>query len=122
MMCRDLRPAQLRWCRRGWASAAMVKERRTSPCEIALKKAAGSGGAELLHGGTNAWRLAVGAGGRREPQLSLGGVAGIAIPRSPAAGRGLRLRGDLVSLFSSNHCMRTFLIGALAMQRQKLSL
>ncbi len=47
-------------------------------------------------------------------------VAGIAIPRSPAAIRAAALARQSCADFLFNHCMRTFLIGALAVQRQKL--
>jgi hypothetical protein len=48
-------------------------------------------------------------------------VAGIAIPRSPAAIRAAELARQSCPDFLFNHCMRTFLIGALAMQRQALA-
>ena len=48
-------------------------------------------------------------------------VAGIAIPRSPAATRAAALARQSCPDFLFNHCMRTFLIGALALQRQKLT-
>jgi hypothetical protein len=48
-----------------------------------------------------------------------GEVAGIAIPRSPAAIRAAALARQSCPDFLFNHCMRTFLIGALALQRQK---
>jgi hypothetical protein len=48
-------------------------------------------------------------------------VAGIAIPRSPAAARAAALSRQSCPDFLFNHCMRTFLIGALAMRKQKLA-
>jgi hypothetical protein len=48
-------------------------------------------------------------------------IAGIAIPRSPAATRAAALARQSCPDFLFNHCMRTFLIGALALQRQKLT-
>jgi HD domain len=48
-------------------------------------------------------------------------VAGIAIPRSPAAIRAAALARQSCPDFLFNHCMRTFLIGALAVQRQNLT-
>jgi hypothetical protein len=50
-----------------------------------------------------------------------GEVAGIAIPRSPAATRATALARQSCPDFLFNHCMRTYLIGALALQRQKLT-
>ena len=47
-------------------------------------------------------------------------VAGIAIPHSPAAIRAAALARQSCPDFLFNHCMRTFLIGALAVRRQKL--
>jgi HD domain len=47
-------------------------------------------------------------------------VAGIAIPRSPATVSAAALSRQSCPDFLFNHCMRTFLIGALAMQRQQL--
>jgi hypothetical protein len=48
-------------------------------------------------------------------------VAGIAIPRSPVTARAAALSRQSCPDFLFNHCMRTFLIGALAMQKQKLA-
>ena len=48
-------------------------------------------------------------------------VAGIAIPRSPAAIRAAALARQSCPDFLFNHCMRTFVIGALAMHRQALA-
>ena len=48
-------------------------------------------------------------------------VAGIAIPRSPVAIRAAALARQSCPDFLFNHCMRTFLIGALAVQKQKLA-
>jgi HD domain len=48
-------------------------------------------------------------------------VAGIAIPRSPVAIRAAALARQSCPDYLFNHCMRTFLIGALAVQRQKLA-
>lgn len=48
-------------------------------------------------------------------------VAGIAMPRSPASVRAAALSRQSCPDFLFNHCMRTFLIGALAMQKQKLA-
>lgn len=48
-------------------------------------------------------------------------VAGIALPRSPAAVRAASLARQACPDFLFNHCMRTFLIGALAMRRQTVS-
>jgi HD domain len=47
-------------------------------------------------------------------------VAGIAIPQSPAALRAAALSQQSCPDFLFNHCMRTFLIGALAIRKQKL--
>jgi HD domain len=47
-------------------------------------------------------------------------VAGIAIPRSPGAIRAAAFARQSCPDFLFNHCMRTFLIGALALQKQKL--
>lgn len=48
-------------------------------------------------------------------------VAGVAIPRSPAATRAAAFAQRSCPDFLFNHSMRTFLIGALAMQRQAVS-
>jgi hypothetical protein len=48
-------------------------------------------------------------------------VAGIAIPRSPVAIRAAALARQSCPDYLFNHCMRTFLIGALAVRRQKLA-
>jgi hypothetical protein len=48
-------------------------------------------------------------------------VAGIAIPRSLAATRAAALARQSCPDFLFNHCMRTFLIGALAMRSQAVS-
>jgi hypothetical protein len=48
-------------------------------------------------------------------------VAGIAIPRSPAAIRAAALARQSCPDYLFNHCMRTFLIGSLAVRRQKLA-
>jgi hypothetical protein len=48
-------------------------------------------------------------------------VAGIAIPHSPAAIRAAEHARQSCPDFLFNHCMRTFLIGALAMRRQALA-
>lgn len=47
-------------------------------------------------------------------------VAGIAIPRSRLAARAAALSRQSCPDFLFNHCMRTFLIGALAMRKQSL--
>jgi hypothetical protein len=48
-------------------------------------------------------------------------VAGVAIPRSRVAIRAAKFAQQSCPEFLFNHCMRTFLFGALALQRQKLS-
>jgi HD domain len=48
-------------------------------------------------------------------------VAGVAIPRSRVAIRAAQFSQHSCPDFLFNHCMRTFLFGALALQRQKLS-
>jgi hypothetical protein len=48
-------------------------------------------------------------------------VAGVAIPRSPAATRAAALARQSCPDYLFNHSMRTFLMGALAMQRQALT-
>ena len=48
-------------------------------------------------------------------------VAGVAIPRSRVAIRAAKFARQTCPEFLFNHCMRTFLFGALALQRQKLS-
>jgi hypothetical protein len=47
-------------------------------------------------------------------------VAGVAIPRSPAATRAAALAWQSCPDYLFNHCMRTFLIGALAIQKRAL--
>jgi HD domain len=48
-------------------------------------------------------------------------VAGVAIPRSPEAIRAAAFARQSCPDYLFNHCMRTFLIGALAMQKQALT-
>jgi hypothetical protein len=48
-------------------------------------------------------------------------VAGIRIPRSPAARQAALLSQRTCPDFLFNHCMRTYLLGALALQRQGLA-
>jgi hypothetical protein len=48
-------------------------------------------------------------------------VAGVSIPRSPAAIRAAAYARQSCPDYLFNHCMRTFLIGALSMRRQSLS-
>jgi HD domain len=48
-------------------------------------------------------------------------VAGVAIPRSPVAIRAAALARQSCPDFLFNHCMRTYLIGALALQKRKLA-
>lgn len=48
-------------------------------------------------------------------------VAGVAIPQSPKAIRAAVFARQSCPEYLFNHCMRTFLIGALAMQRQALT-
>ena len=56
-----------------------------------------------------------------EPPVLPSEVAGIAIPRSPIAVRAAQFSRQSCPDFLFNHCMRTFVFGALALQRQKLS-
>jgi hypothetical protein len=48
-------------------------------------------------------------------------VAGVAIPQSPEAMRAAAFARQSCPGYLFNHCMRTFLLGALAMQRQSLT-
>jgi len=93
-----------------------MKTTRVSPCGCSLpvsRRAALSGAATwLFASSTWAEERSAGRGAPAE-------VAGISIPRTPLALRAAALARSACPPFLYNHCMRTYLLGALSMHSQR---